>query len=80
MKLAMTIGRKGDKFKTLYLGQSTSEALDASDKETQKARPSFDEVMVLKNPAHYRRRKIMAGAPEVMAGAPKAVEKSGSDD
>jgi hypothetical protein len=66
MKLAMTIGRKGATYKTLYLGQSTSDAIAASDKESQKARPSFDEVMVLKNPAHYRRRKIMAGAPEVV--------------
>jgi len=73
MKLAMTIGRKGDKFKTLYLGQSTSDAIEASDKETEKVKPSFDEIMILKNPAHYRRRKIMAGTPEV-------VEKSGSDD
>lgn len=70
MKLSATIGRSGDKLKLIYLGDDAGKAVDAMEKEQAKAKPAFDEVVVLRNPAHFRRRKIVAvAAPEPKAKA-----------
>tara|TARA_R100000808_G_C2068943_1_gene97252 strand:+ start:466 stop:648 length:183 start_codon:yes stop_codon:yes gene_type:complete len=60
MKLNIAVGRKADKFKVLYVGNSADKALEAMTEAANADKPKFEEVTVYKSPLHYRRRKISA--------------------
>jgi len=60
MKVNIAVGRKGDKLKTLYLGNSANEALEAMKKEVAAEKPKFDEVFIYRQPLYYKRRKLSA--------------------
>ena len=60
MKVNIAVGRKGDKLKTLYLGDSADKALEAMKKEVDAEKPKFDEGYIYRQPLYYRRRKISA--------------------
>lgn len=60
MKVSIAVGRKGDKLKALYVGNSADDAIKAMKKEVDAEKPKFDEVYVYRQPLYYRRRKISA--------------------
>jgi|TARA_R110002096_G_scaffold270240_2_gene464134 hypothetical protein len=60
MKLSMTLGRKGDKFKTLYAGGDAGAAVAAMAAEVKAEKQRFDEVLLYKAPLPFKRRRLTA--------------------
>lgn len=60
MKLSMTVGRKGAKFKTIYVGGDASEAVAAMDAEVCAEKKRFDEVLLYRAPMPFSRRRLTA--------------------
>lgn len=63
MKCIITIGRKGNKYKTLYVGEDANEAIAKMDdvKAGSEDKPAvYDEVCVFRRPVHFKRRKLLA--------------------
>jgi len=60
MKVNLTVGRKGAKYKVLYVGEDADKALAKMADELDAKKVSFDEIAVFKKPLHFRKRKLMA--------------------
>tara|TARA_Y100001973_G_C5008948_1_gene237406 strand:+ start:421 stop:603 length:183 start_codon:yes stop_codon:yes gene_type:complete len=60
MKLSFVVGRKGQKFKALYVGTTASEASEAMDAALANQKSKFDEVAIYKSPMPFSRRRISA--------------------
>lgn len=60
MKINLTVGRKGGKYKVLYIGADADKALAKMAGEMDAENPAFEEVAVYRKPLHYRKRKLMA--------------------
>ena len=60
MKVNLTVGRKGAKYKVLYVGEDADKALAKLADEMDATKVSFEEVAVFKKPLHFKRRKLMA--------------------
>lgn len=60
MKVNIALARKGEKFKTLYVGNDADKALEAMQAEADSDKSKFDEVVLYKSPLYHRRRKISA--------------------
>ena len=60
MKVNLTVGRKGTKYKGLYVGDDAGKAVAKMASELEADKESFDEVAVFRKPFHFKRRKIMA--------------------
>jgi hypothetical protein len=63
MKCIITIGRKGNKYKCLYVGDDANEAIAKMDDVkagTEDKAPLYDEVSVFRRPVHFKRRKLLA--------------------
>jgi hypothetical protein len=56
----MTVGRKGAKFKTIYVGGDASEAVAAMDAEVCAEKKRFDEVLLYRAPMPFSRRRLTA--------------------
>jgi hypothetical protein len=60
MRVSLTVGRKGTKYKVLYVGDDAGKAIAKMADELDAEKVSFDEVAVFRKPLHFRRRKLMA--------------------
>tara|TARA_R100001530_G_scaffold47187_2_gene35496 strand:+ start:511 stop:693 length:183 start_codon:yes stop_codon:yes gene_type:complete len=60
MKISLTVGRKGAKYKVLYCGEDAGKAVAKMASEVDSEKVSFDEVAVFRKPFHFKRRKLMA--------------------
>ena len=60
MKVNLAVGRKGAKYKVLYVGEDADAALSAMAKAMDDDKPKFEEGAFYKRPLHYRKRKLMA--------------------
>ena len=63
MKCIITIGRKGNKYKALYVGESaTDEIAKLQDQKagTDEKAASYDEICVFRRPIHFKRRRLLA--------------------
>ena len=55
MKVNLTVGRKGTKYKVLYVGDDAGKAVARMADELEAEKVSFEEVAI-----HFKRRKLMA--------------------
>ena len=60
MKVNLTVGRKGVKYKVLYVGDDAGKAVARMADELEAEKVSFDEVAVFRKPFHFKKRKLMA--------------------
>ena len=60
MKVNLTVGRKGTKYKVLYVGDDAGKAIAKMADELDAEKANFEEVAVFRKPLHFRRRKLMA--------------------
>ena len=63
MKCVITIGRKGNKYKALYVGESATDAIAKMQEQkagTDEKAASYDEIGVFRRPVHFKRRKLLA--------------------
>lgn len=63
MKCIITIGRKGNKYKALYVGENADEAIAKMDEQkagTDEKPAGYDEICVFRRPVHFKRRKLLA--------------------
>lgn len=60
MKLSMTLGRKGEKYQTLYVGGDASAAVAVMAAEVEAEKKRFDEVLLYKAPLPFSRRRLTA--------------------
>jgi len=62
MKCIVTIGRKGNKYKTLYVGENADEAIAKMDEQkagTDEKPAGYDEICVFRRPVHFKRRRLL---------------------
>ena len=62
MKVSIAIGRKGNKYKCLYVGENADEAIskmEEQNKGTDEKPAGYDEICVFRRPAHFKRRKLL---------------------
>ena len=62
MKVSIAIGRKGNKFKCLYVGDNATDAIAKMDEQkagTDDKPAGYDEICVFRRPIHFKRRKLL---------------------
>lgn len=62
MKVSIAIGRKGNKYKCLYVGEKASEAIAKMEEQAQgtEEKPAgYDEICVFRRPIHFKKRQIL---------------------
>jgi len=62
MNVSIAIGRKGKKFKCLYVGENATDAIAKMDEQqagTDDKPAGYDEICVFRRPIHFKRRRLL---------------------